>query len=69
MRPYTAVTAAATLAVINMMSATQYRREFVYDPLIPYIWIMLDKLDKKGLLIPKLRPAAMPQPSNQSPTK
>jgi len=32
-----------------------YKRQEVYDPLIPNIWVMLQNLDKKGLLVRKYR--------------
>jgi hypothetical protein len=37
-----------------------------HNPCIPYIWIMLENLDKKGLLVRKLRPAVIMPLKNQT---
>jgi hypothetical protein len=60
--------AMAVAQIINNMDTITYRRELCYEPLIPYVWVLLDRLDKKGLLIPKLRPAVK-MPPKQSSTK
>lgn len=57
-----AMGAAQKLQKINKMDTITYRQEYCYEPIIPYIWILLDRLDKKGLLIPKLLPAVKMPP-------
>jgi hypothetical protein len=40
------------------MTITEYKKNYVYDPLIPYIWILLDKLPKAN---PKYRSSIHPK--------
>ena len=43
------------------MDSVEYRRNVMYDPITPYIWVLLDRLDKHGLLKPRLRPSFFPK--------
>ena len=43
--------------ISGMMSATEYRYNCVYAPIIPNAWEFFNRLDKRGLLKPKLRPS------------
>ena len=51
---------------MNAYKYIDYRNNYCYSPCVPYVWEFFRRLDNKGLLVPKLRPAIKMSPKQST---